>query len=59
MNSMANVFLFQQNVLQVLLGIILMDVHQLQTLAHQELIIMVLNVFHIHHVIMEKFGMIL
>lgn len=59
MNSTANVFLSPQNAHQALLGTTPTDVLQLQIPAHQDHITMVLNVFHINHVIKEESGMIL
>lgn len=59
MNLMANVFLFRQNVHQVLLGIIQMDVPQQPILAQVDLISTVTNVYHINHATKEEFGMIL
>lgn len=58
-NSTVNVFLYQLNAHQVLLGIILMDVSQLQTVAQLVLITTELNVFHINLVIREESGTIL
>lgn len=58
-NSMVNVFLYQLNAHQVLLGTILMDVSQLQTVAQPVLITTELNVFHINLVIREESGTIL
>lgn len=58
-NLMANVFHFQQNAHQALLGTIIMDVPQQATLAQLEPTSMEINVFHINHVIKEEYGMIL
>lgn len=58
-NSTVNVFLYQLNAHQVLLGTILMDVSQLQTVAQLVLITTELNVFHINLVIREESGTIL
>ncbi len=58
MNSMANVFLFQQNAHQVLPGTQQTAVLQLQIPAQQVHITMVSSVFHINHAIREESGTI-
>jgi len=56
---MEHASLFQLNAHQVLLGTVPMVVLQHQTHAQLDHITMELNVFHIYHVTMERFGMIL